>query len=146
MFAKSSLSTAVATALALVSTARATLTDELRDRKLPNCDSTLKLNDIQNKGDFWYYTGAQQYADDYINSNTDHTLWAQNLYRELLGKEIHSDFDCTTTEANCVPDAKCGKFQRHVMSRSPISVLILLPIQRSGMQSTRVVFTTSTSR
>ena len=54
-------------------------------------------------------TGKEQFANDYINSNTDHTRWAQNLFRELLGDRDYSGFDCTTTGARCVtPGDVCG--------------------------------------
>lgn len=95
--------------LSLLSVANATLTQELRDRKLPDCSSDIVYSNIEDKGTFWYNTGAEQFANDYINSNTDHTMWAQNLFRELLGNRDYSNFDCRTTGATCdTPGDMCG--------------------------------------
>ena len=95
--------------LPLLSVATATLTQELRDRKLPDCSSDIIYSDIEDKGTFWYDSGAEQFANDYINSNTDHTMWAQNLFRELLGNRDYSNFDCRTTGATCdTPGDMCG--------------------------------------
>ena len=99
----------LSTLLPLLSVANATLTQELRDRKLPDCSSDIIYSDIEDKGTFWYNTGAEQFANDYINSNTDHTMWAQNLFRELLGNRDYSNFDCRTTGATCdTPGDMCG--------------------------------------
>lgn len=100
---------AAAAVLPLFSIANAELTQELRDRKLPSCDADIKFNEIEDKGSFWYDSGAEQFADDYINSNTDHTKWAQHLFRELLPKEDYTQFDCETTGATCkTPFDLCG--------------------------------------
>lgn len=100
---------ATAALLPFLSIASATLTQKLRDRKLPDCSSDIIYSDIEDKGTFWYTTGAEQFANDYINSNTDHTMWAQNLFRELLGNRDYSNFDCRTTGATCdTPGDMCG--------------------------------------
>jgi hypothetical protein len=64
----------------------ATLTQELRDRKLPDCSPHIVYSDIEDKGSFWSDTKAGQFTNDYINSNTEHTMWAQNLFREIPRK------------------------------------------------------------
>lgn len=123
MFSQSNWLMATAATLALLSTANATLSQELKDRKLPDCKSDTKFNEIEDKGTFWYNTGAEQFANDYINSNTDHTTWAQNLYRELVPSREHSDFDCRTPEANCRPDVSCGKC--HIQLLPPLCFPLL---------------------
>lgn len=64
--------------------APSTIVKRLPDIKLPDCKSGFKLDDIQDKGKFWYDTGAEQYADAYIKMQTDHTNWAQNMVRGFL--------------------------------------------------------------
>lgn len=109
MRAQSSWLTASAAAVLLFGTTNATLPDELRDRKLSKCVSDTEFNKIEDKGSFWYDSGAEQFADDYINAQNDHSQWAQRLFRDILPEENQYGFDCTTPEALCDFDTSCGK-------------------------------------
>ncbi|KAJ0299162.1 hypothetical protein COL516b_009414 [Colletotrichum fioriniae] len=54
-------------------------------------------------GTFWYNSGAEQWADEYINSQTDHSNSAQNLYRELFPKKVHIKYSCIKSGAPKAP-------------------------------------------
>lgn len=86
------------------------LSQELRNRKLPNCTEGQSWDNIKDKGKFWYNTGAERFADDYINSrpNSDHTDWAQDLLRELLPEWNHAEFSCQNTASACTVQPQCG--------------------------------------
>jgi len=103
--------TAIAAVAALLAVADATIPQELLDRKLPDCDSN-GFDGIQDKGTFWYNTGAEQFADDFISShaNSDHTNWAQELYHDLFPDTTKSDYDCTDPDSDCVYAKDCGMF------------------------------------
>jgi hypothetical protein len=62
----------------------------LKDKKLPDCISGEKFDTIQDMGKFWWESGAEQYADEYINLNGDHSNWTQDLYMEIFGSK-HTD-------------------------------------------------------
>lgn len=101
--------TAIAAAAALFAVADATIPQELLDKKLPDCDSD-GFDGIQDKGTFWYNTGAEQFADAFISShaNSDHTNWAQELYHDLFPDTTKSDYDCTDPDSDCVYAKDCG--------------------------------------
>lgn len=101
--------TATAATAALLAVAHATIPQELLDRKLPDCTSN-GFDSIQDKGTFWYDTGAEQFADEFISShaNSDHTNWAQELYHDLFPDTTKSDYDCTDPDSDCVYAKDCG--------------------------------------
>jgi hypothetical protein len=110
MFSKINRETAIAAALAMLLTpVAANYPQELKDRKLRQCDSSVKFADITDMGGFWG-DDSEKFANDYINSNTDHSQWAQNLYRDLFPKEIHSNFDCMGPDALCSIGVSCGQY------------------------------------
>lgn len=111
MFDKTTIWAATAASLALLTSVSAELSPELQARKLPDCIPSTKFNDIQDKGKFWSESGAEQFADDYINSRTDHSQWAQNLYRDLFEDKVHSMFDCESPDASCVITAECSQYK-----------------------------------
>lgn len=103
--------TAVAAFLPLLSFANAKLSQELRDRKLPDCEADTQYSQVPDMGKFWYNSGAEKFADDYINDQADHTTWAKNLLRELLPDNQYDAFGCETTGATCsLPRDLCSKF------------------------------------
>lgn len=122
MRAQTNWLTVSAAAVFFLGTINANLTDELRDRKLPRCVSDTEFNKIEDKGSFWYDTGAEQFADDYINAQNDHSQWAQRLFRDILPDENHYGFDCTTPEALCDFDTSCGR----MLYEPPCSALAAL--------------------
>jgi hypothetical protein len=68
-----------------------TATAVLPDRKLPDCQSQTYDN-IPDKGKFWFESGAEQYAEEYIIANGDHSNWTRDLYMELFPKtSVHTD-------------------------------------------------------
>lgn len=110
MVATTSWFAATAAFLPLLSFANAELSQELRDRKLPNCVADTLYSQVEDMGTFWYDSGAEKFADDYINSQNDHTTWARNLLRELLPNNQYDAFACTTTGGTCsLPRDLCGK-------------------------------------
>ncbi|KXH32852.1 hypothetical protein CSIM01_04345 [Colletotrichum simmondsii] len=82
----------------------------LLNKKLPNCKSGESYDAIKDMGTFWYNSGAEQWADEYINSQPDHSNWAQNLYRELFPKKDHTKFSCQEPGAPCDHDLTCDDF------------------------------------
>ncbi|EXF86348.1 hypothetical protein CFIO01_00045 [Colletotrichum fioriniae PJ7] len=82
--------------------------ESLLNKKLPNCKSGEYCDAIKDMGTFWYNPGAEQWADEYINSQTDHSNWAQNLYRELFPKKVHIKYSCQKPGAPCDHDLTCG--------------------------------------
>lgn len=129
--------------LPLLSIANAELSQELRDRKLPDCKANTRYSEIEDMGTFWYDSGAEQFANDYINSQTDHTRWAQNLMRELLDTNDYTKFDCETTGATCsTADELCGK---HRLISTIYPLTDCNRDQASLTKLTRVVFSTSSS-
>lgn len=106
-------------ALALVSLAgmmilEPTLGGKLPDRKLPDCDKTGNWDEPGfDMGTFWYDTGAEQYADEYISLNGDHTQWAKRLYADLFvgsGKKADSEMSCGDDAGTCDHDLECADF------------------------------------
>lgn len=83
---------------------------KLMEKKLPDCVSGLKYDDIKDKGKFWYDSGAEQWADEYISALEDHTQWKQELFRELFPDEDHTKYVCSAPGAKCDTGLKCGKF------------------------------------
>ncbi|KAG9232650.1 hypothetical protein BJ875DRAFT_73017 [Amylocarpus encephaloides] len=82
----------------------------LPDRKLPDCKPQ-KYDTIQDKGKFWWDSGAEQYANDYIISNGDHSNWTQDLYMELFPDSANqNDMECMTAGAPCKPQKDCPDF------------------------------------
>ncbi|KAK5739053.1 hypothetical protein LTR17_005571 [Elasticomyces elasticus] len=96
--------------------AERSMSQELRDRKLPDCnsDSYESWDDIADKPLFWgsmfipaypmtagqlligfLDTGAEHYADDFISeqNNSDHRDWAARMLEEILPDFAQSDFD-----------------------------------------------------
>jgi hypothetical protein len=84
----------------------------LPDMKLPDCVTGQKFDQLPDKGGFWGYSGAEQFADEYIKLNTDHSNWTQNLYMELFPDATHTDFVCLTTGSNCRIVQKCEDFNK----------------------------------
>ncbi|KAF4983044.1 hypothetical protein FZEAL_1444 [Fusarium zealandicum] len=82
---------------------------KLMDKKLPDCKWGISFDNIKDKGKFWYDSGAEQWADEYINSQKDHSNWASNLFRELFPDDDHTEFDCQTPGASCNHGLKCGR-------------------------------------
>jgi hypothetical protein len=60
-------------------------------------------------GTFWGNEG-EKFADDYINANTDHSQWAQRLYRDMFPEKTASNFDCTRGKESCVIDLDCSQY------------------------------------
>ncbi|OQO10077.1 hypothetical protein B0A48_04433 [Cryoendolithus antarcticus] len=87
---------------------------ELRDRKLPDCDATTyeDWDTLEDKGIFWRDLGAETFADDYIDSRPDgdYTDWAANMLEELIPKYSQADFDCTDPDGLCIVKASCEDF------------------------------------
>jgi hypothetical protein len=110
MFSKINRETAIAASLALFLTpVVANYPQELKDKELRQCDPKVKFNEVADMGTFWG-DDAEKFANDYINANTDHSQWAQNLYRDLFDREIASTFDCMGPDAPCTIDVKCGQY------------------------------------
>jgi hypothetical protein len=110
MFPKIDRRTAIAASLALLLTpVVANYPQELKDTKLRQCDAAVKFDDITDKGSFWG-SDVENFANDYINANNDHSQWAQNLYRDLFPEETHSNLDCTGPEAPCFISPDCSQY------------------------------------
>ncbi|KPM40559.1 hypothetical protein AK830_g5976 [Neonectria ditissima] len=83
---------------------------KLLDKKLPDCKWGQSFDAIEDKAKLWYDSGAEQWADEYINSQKDHSNWAQNLYRELFPANDHTQFSCQEPGALCSHGLKCEDF------------------------------------
>ncbi|KAJ3547829.1 hypothetical protein NM208_g1311 [Fusarium decemcellulare] len=83
---------------------------ELMEKKLPDCKPGIKYDDIEDKGTFWYNTGAEQWVDEYIKAQKDHTDWAQNLFINLFPADDHTQWDCQDVDSDCNHGLKCEDF------------------------------------
>lgn len=114
MLSKINRATAITASLALLLTpVAANYPQELKDRKLRQCDASIKFADITDMGGFWG-DDAEIFANDYINANGDHSQWAQNLYRDLFSNETPRDFDCMGPDAPCSISVTCSQY--HLIS------------------------------
>jgi hypothetical protein len=59
-------------------------------------------------GTFWG-SDAEKFANDYINAQTDHSQWAQRLYRDLFPEANHGNLDCKGTQSNCFINVECSQ-------------------------------------
>jgi hypothetical protein len=100
MFSKINRQTAIAAVAAIYP-------QELKDTTLRECVANTIYGDIADMGTFWG-NDAEKFANDYINANTDHSQWAQRLYRDLFPEEIHGKLDCLGSGAGCDFDVKCS--------------------------------------
>jgi uncharacterized protein (DUF736 family) len=109
MFPQNNRHMATAASLALLlAPVAAVYPQELKDTKLRPCVANTIYSDIADMGTFWG-NDAEKFADDYINANTDHSQWAQRLYRDLFPEENHSTMDCLGSGASCDFSVKCGQ-------------------------------------
>jgi hypothetical protein len=53
---------------------------------LPDCNVN-PFDQVEDKGKLWGDSKAEEFAEEYIIMNGDHTNWAQQLYRDLFGEE-----------------------------------------------------------
>lgn len=91
---------------------RKEVVDKLLAKKLPDCNSKDAYDKIKDKGKFWYDSGAEQWADEYINAQEDHTEWTQSLYRDLFNQEADATkFVCHQPGAGCEHGKTCSKCQ-----------------------------------
>ena len=110
MFCRINRQTAIAASLALLlAPVAAVYPQELKDTNLRECVANTIYGDVQDMGTFWG-SDAEKFANDYINANTDHSQWAQNLYRDLFPEETHSNFDCTGPTAPCTIAPDCSQY------------------------------------
>ncbi|KAF5026826.1 hypothetical protein F66182_1110 [Fusarium sp. NRRL 66182] len=99
---------------ALPATEAVTIPKELQKKDLPDCRSDKPWNTVNDMGKFWYDSGAEQWIEEYINAQKDHTRWAQNLYRDLF-KDTEDgvtakDFSCEQPGDRCTHGKTCKEF------------------------------------
>ncbi|KAH8587655.1 hypothetical protein B0O99DRAFT_641003 [Bisporella sp. PMI_857] len=83
----------------------------LPDKKLPNCQTGQRYSDIKDMSKFWYDSGAEQYAQEYISMRKDHSNWAQQLYMDLFPDDMdHGEFSCITFGSQCNIKKQCSDF------------------------------------
>jgi predicted oxidoreductase len=63
----------------------------LPDIQLKDCEEGKRFDSIEDMGGLWGYSGAEQYAEAYIDANGDHSNWTQNLYMELFPDANHAN-------------------------------------------------------
>jgi hypothetical protein len=83
--------------------------EKLWNKKLPDCSADLSYDTMENKGSFWSESGAEQWVEEYINAQKDHSQWAQKLYKDLFPKADRTVFLCTEPGAQCHHGKECGK-------------------------------------
>ncbi|KAM0488654.1 hypothetical protein ACHAP7_000697 [Fusarium lateritium] len=91
-----------------------TITDKLWNQKMPDCTSDMDYKNIADKGKWWSETGAEQWVEDYLNNQKDHTEWSGNLYRDLFKKQSVEKtlFLCNQPGAKCAHGMKCPDFNK----------------------------------
>jgi hypothetical protein len=109
MFFKINRQTAIAASLALLlAPVAAIYPQELKDTNLRECVANTIYGDVQDMGTFWG-SDAEKFANDYINAQTDHSQWAQRLYRDLFPEANHGNLDCKGTQSNCFINVECSE-------------------------------------
>ncbi|KAK3326729.1 hypothetical protein B0H66DRAFT_617927 [Apodospora peruviana] len=84
---------------------------KLPERELPDCEEGKKWDNIEDMGKFWWDSGAEQFASDYIDAN-GHTNWTQNMYMELFPDANHVDMACVTRDSACDFNQICDEFNK----------------------------------
>jgi hypothetical protein len=109
MFCRINRQTAIAASLALLlAPVVAVYPQELKDTNLRECVANTIYGDVQDMGTFWG-SDAEKFANDYINAQTDHSQWAQRLYRDLFPEANHGNLDCKGTQSNCFINVECSQ-------------------------------------
>jgi hypothetical protein len=68
----------------------------LPNKTLPDCKAQ-KFDIIPDKGTFWFDSGAEQFAEEYIIANDNHWNWTQDLYMELFPESnLHTQSNLPT--------------------------------------------------
>ncbi|KAK3312600.1 hypothetical protein B0H66DRAFT_607663 [Apodospora peruviana] len=94
----------------VVHPALAVLPDNLKNKELKDCVEGRKWDKEPDMSFFWSDSGAEQFADEYIDANKGSSNWTQNLYMELFPNAKHTDMACITTGSSCTFVEKCEDF------------------------------------